>query len=160
MCYEQEAQRAAEKAFDVGKVDERVKKAVAAANKSANAARVAAVKAVQNQMHLSNNNDETEIPSVWSSKTFHHQHHASTTKSQPTYLFSVAKKAKAQVFKNAAKMIYLNCIYFSSVFAVNSPFQWCICRGYLLGTTFSHWSKWLIVEQVGYSIFLASIMCK
>uniref|UniRef100_A0A2N9ICJ4 Uncharacterized protein n=1 Tax=Fagus sylvatica TaxID=28930 RepID=A0A2N9ICJ4_FAGSY len=60
----QEAQRAAEKAFDVGKVDERVKKAVAAANKSANAARVAAVKAVQNQMHLSNNNDETEIPSV------------------------------------------------------------------------------------------------
>jgi hypothetical protein len=50
------------KAFDVGK--ERVKKAVAAANKSANAARVAAVKAVQNQMHLSNNIDETEILSV------------------------------------------------------------------------------------------------
>ena len=43
---------------------ERVKKAVAAANKSAHAARVAAVKAVQNQMHLSNNIDETEILSV------------------------------------------------------------------------------------------------
>ena len=66
MCYEQEAQKAAEKAFNAGKVDERVQKAVAAANKAANAARVAAVKAVQNQMRLSNNNDGTPIPSVWS----------------------------------------------------------------------------------------------
>lgn len=53
--YEQEAQRAAEKAFDVGKIDEKVNRAVAAANKAANAARVAAVKAVQNKMHLGNN---------------------------------------------------------------------------------------------------------
>nr|GEZ54986.1 phosphatidylinositol 4-phosphate 5-kinase [Tanacetum cinerariifolium] len=45
----QEARRAAEKAYDVAKVDERVNKAVAAANRSANAARVAAVKAVQKQ---------------------------------------------------------------------------------------------------------------
>ncbi|XP_071739688.1 uncharacterized protein [Rutidosis leptorrhynchoides] len=43
----QEARRAAEKAYDVAKVDERVNRAVAAANRSANAARVAAVKAVQ-----------------------------------------------------------------------------------------------------------------
>ena len=59
----QEARRSAEKAYDVGKVDERVNRAVAAANRSANAARVAAVKAVQKQLtneingeiyHLSN----------------------------------------------------------------------------------------------------------
>jgi hypothetical protein len=62
----QEAQRAAEKAFDVGTMDERVNKAVAAANKAATAARVVAVKAVQNQMHPSNNNDGTLIPSVCS----------------------------------------------------------------------------------------------
>ncbi|GKV10759.1 hypothetical protein SLEP1_g22079 [Rubroshorea leprosula] len=50
----QEAQRAAEKAFEVAKIDERVNKAVGAANKAANAARVAAVKAVQEQMHQNN----------------------------------------------------------------------------------------------------------
>ncbi|KAK8587843.1 hypothetical protein V6N13_086811 [Hibiscus sabdariffa] len=47
----QEARRAAEKAYDVTKVDERVNKAVAAGNRAANAARVIAVKAVQKQMH-------------------------------------------------------------------------------------------------------------
>ncbi|KAE8734491.1 putative casein kinase II subunit beta-4-like [Hibiscus syriacus] len=47
----QEARRAAEKAYEVAKVDERVNKAVAAANRAANAARVIAVKAVQKQMH-------------------------------------------------------------------------------------------------------------
>ncbi|WOK98933.1 phosphatidylinositol 4-phosphate 5-kinase 5 [Canna indica] len=46
----QEARRAAEKAYDVPRVDDRVNKAVAAANKAANAARVAAVKAVQKRM--------------------------------------------------------------------------------------------------------------
>ncbi|KAB1201062.1 Phosphatidylinositol 4-phosphate 5-kinase 1 [Morella rubra] len=60
----QEAKRAAEKTFNVGQVDERVKKAIAAANKAANAARVAAVKAVQNRMHLNNKFDEVPIPSV------------------------------------------------------------------------------------------------
>lgn len=60
----QEAQRAAEKAFEVGKMDERVNKAVAAANKAATAARVVAVKAVQNQMHPSNSNNGTPILSV------------------------------------------------------------------------------------------------
>ncbi|KAL5973759.1 hypothetical protein ACLOJK_030415 [Asimina triloba] len=44
-----EARRAAEKAYSVGRVDERVNRAVAAANKAASAARVAAVKAVQKQ---------------------------------------------------------------------------------------------------------------
>ncbi|GLT51530.1 hypothetical protein SLA2020_249340 [Shorea laevis] len=44
----QEARRATEKAYDVAKVDERVNRAVVAANMAANAARVAAVKAVQN----------------------------------------------------------------------------------------------------------------
>ncbi|TXG51256.1 hypothetical protein EZV62_023780 [Acer yangbiense] len=47
----QEAQRAAAKAYDVARVEERVNKAVVAANKAANAARVAAVKAVQNKMY-------------------------------------------------------------------------------------------------------------
>eukprot|EP00252_Welwitschia_mirabilis_P020641 TRINITY_DN5097_c0_g1_i1.p1 TRINITY_DN5097_c0_g1~~TRINITY_DN5097_c0_g1_i1.p1 ORF type:complete len:483 (-),score=59.70 TRINITY_DN5097_c0_g1_i1:611-2059(-) len=47
----QEARRAAAKAYDVPRVDERVNKAVAAANKAATAARVAAVKAVQRRMH-------------------------------------------------------------------------------------------------------------
>lgn len=49
----QEARRAAERAYGAAKIDERVNKAVGAANKSANAARVAAVKAVQKQMHHS-----------------------------------------------------------------------------------------------------------
>ncbi|WCJ23052.1 Histone H3 K4-specific methyltransferase SET7/9 family protein [Euphorbia peplus] len=57
----QEARRAAEKAYDVSKVDERVNRAVTAANRAANAARVAAVKAVQKQMHL-NNNESIPIP--------------------------------------------------------------------------------------------------
>jgi hypothetical protein len=43
----QEARRAAEKAYDIPRVDDRVNRAVAAANKAANAARVAAVKAAQ-----------------------------------------------------------------------------------------------------------------
>ncbi|KAJ6675621.1 hypothetical protein OIU85_011747 [Salix viminalis] len=57
----QEARRASEKAYDVAKVDERVNRAVAAANRAANAARVAAVKAVQKQMHPNNNNDNIPI---------------------------------------------------------------------------------------------------
>ncbi|KAJ9171152.1 hypothetical protein P3X46_014554 [Hevea brasiliensis] len=58
----QEARRAVERAYDVAKVDERVNKAAAAANRAANAARVAAVKAVQKQMHHNNNNDNIPIP--------------------------------------------------------------------------------------------------
>ncbi|KAL3537102.1 hypothetical protein ACH5RR_000468 [Cinchona calisaya] len=58
----QEARRAADKAYDVAKVDERVNRAVAAANRAANAARVAAVKAVQKQMHHRSNSDELPIP--------------------------------------------------------------------------------------------------
>ncbi|XP_057977753.1 uncharacterized protein LOC131164510 [Malania oleifera] len=60
----QEARRSAEKAYDVGRVDERVNKAVAAANRAANAARVAAVKAVQKQMHHNNNNDDAPVSIV------------------------------------------------------------------------------------------------
>ncbi|XWS77354.1 hypothetical protein CRYUN_Cryun01aG0254000 [Craigia yunnanensis] len=57
----QEARRAAEKAYDVAKVDERVNKAAAAANRAANAARVIAVKAVQKQMLHNNNNDNIPL---------------------------------------------------------------------------------------------------
>lgn len=57
-----EAKRAAEKAYDVGKVDERVNRSVSAANRAANAARVAAVKAVQKQMHHHVNNESFQIP--------------------------------------------------------------------------------------------------
>ncbi|KAI7739226.1 hypothetical protein M8C21_021868 [Ambrosia artemisiifolia] len=60
----QEARRAAEKAYDVAKVDERVNRAVAAANRAANAARVAAIKAVQKQMHHRHNSDGLPIPMV------------------------------------------------------------------------------------------------
>ncbi|GAA0185864.1 kinase [Lithospermum erythrorhizon] len=58
----QEARRAAEKAYEVSKVDERVNRAVAAANKAANAARVTAVKAVQKQMHHRATSDEIPYP--------------------------------------------------------------------------------------------------
>nr|GEV57678.1 MORN motif-containing protein [Tanacetum cinerariifolium] len=47
----QEARRIAEKAVAVADMDERVNRAVTAANRAANAASVAAVKAVQNRMH-------------------------------------------------------------------------------------------------------------
>lgn len=59
----QEARRAAGKAYDVPRVDDRVNKAVAAANQSANAARVAAVKAVQKR--VPNNGDDFPTPIVW-----------------------------------------------------------------------------------------------
>ncbi|XP_071722067.1 uncharacterized protein [Rutidosis leptorrhynchoides] len=59
----QEARRAAERAYDVGKVDERVNRAVAAANRGANAARVAAVKAAQKQQ-MHHHNDSLPIPIV------------------------------------------------------------------------------------------------
>lgn len=58
----QEARRAAGKAYDVPRVDDRVNKAVAAANQSANAARVAAVKAVQKR--VPNNGDDFPTPIV------------------------------------------------------------------------------------------------
>ena len=58
----QEARLAAKKAYDVSKVDERVTRAVSAANRAANAARVAAVKAVQKQMHHHVNNEGFPIP--------------------------------------------------------------------------------------------------
>ncbi|KAG0476131.1 hypothetical protein HPP92_012972 [Vanilla planifolia] len=45
----QQARRAAERAFNLPRVDDKVNKAVAAANKAASAARVASVKAVQRQ---------------------------------------------------------------------------------------------------------------
>ncbi|XP_057521532.1 uncharacterized protein LOC130801663 [Amaranthus tricolor] len=47
----QKARAASEKAYNVKTVDDRVNKTVAAANRAANAARVAAVKAVQTRMH-------------------------------------------------------------------------------------------------------------
>uniref|UniRef100_A0A803LUB5 Uncharacterized protein n=2 Tax=Chenopodium quinoa TaxID=63459 RepID=A0A803LUB5_CHEQI len=47
----QKARQASERAYKVKSVDNRVNKAVAAANRAANAARVAAVKAVQTRMH-------------------------------------------------------------------------------------------------------------
>lgn len=46
LMFLKEARRAARKGMDVERVDDRVKKAVALANQAANAARVAAVKAV------------------------------------------------------------------------------------------------------------------
>ncbi|KAI8572468.1 hypothetical protein RHMOL_Rhmol01G0201200 [Rhododendron molle] len=61
----QESRRATEKAYDVAKVDERVNRAIAAANRAANAARVAAVKAVQKQMHYNGNKDNNvQMPIV------------------------------------------------------------------------------------------------
>ncbi|KAJ9549807.1 hypothetical protein OSB04_022350 [Centaurea solstitialis] len=56
----QEARRIAEKAVIVANVDERVNRAVTAANRAANAARVAAVKAVQNRMHQHDNGDDLQ----------------------------------------------------------------------------------------------------
>ncbi|XP_050385011.1 uncharacterized protein LOC126801633 [Argentina anserina] len=58
----QEARIVAEKAYDVAKVDERVNRSVIAANRAANAARVAAVKAVQKQMQHNNSTDHIPIP--------------------------------------------------------------------------------------------------
>ncbi|KAL6008525.1 hypothetical protein ACLOJK_034037 [Asimina triloba] len=60
----QEARRAAEKAFNVARVDEKVNRAVMLANKSANAARVAAVKAVQKRMNHLHRSDEVPFTIV------------------------------------------------------------------------------------------------
>ncbi|RZC29211.1 hypothetical protein D0Y65_000982 [Glycine soja] len=60
---DKEARQAAEKAYDMAKVDEGVNRAVAASNRAANAARVAAVKAVQKQnYHV--NSESFSIPVV------------------------------------------------------------------------------------------------
>ena len=61
----QEARRAAKKASDVTKVDERVNRTVAAANKTANAARITTVKAIQKQIQHNSNNNNIPIPMVW-----------------------------------------------------------------------------------------------
>ena len=53
----QEARQALERVVSMAKVEERVNSTVAAANKAANAARVAAVKAVQYRMHHDNTDD-------------------------------------------------------------------------------------------------------
>ncbi|XP_027335861.1 MORN repeat-containing protein 1-like [Abrus precatorius] len=53
----QDAHCAAEKAHNMANLDDGVNKVAAAANKAANAARVAAVKAVQSSMHHNNNNN-------------------------------------------------------------------------------------------------------
>ncbi|KAJ0572262.1 putative 1-phosphatidylinositol-4-phosphate 5-kinase [Helianthus annuus] len=56
----QEARRIAGKAVSVADVDERVNRAVIAANRAANAARVAAVKAVQNRIR--HHSDDDDLP--------------------------------------------------------------------------------------------------
>lgn len=58
----QEARQASEKAHELPKVDERVNRAVASANKAANAARVASVKAVSKRMHHHHRHNSDEIP--------------------------------------------------------------------------------------------------
>ena len=58
----QEARRAAEKAYNIPRVDDKVNRAVAAANKAANAARVAAVKAAQKR--IPNNGDDLPLSVV------------------------------------------------------------------------------------------------
>ncbi|KAD3068740.1 hypothetical protein E3N88_36620 [Mikania micrantha] len=66
----QEARCAAEKAYEAaGKMEERVNNVVISANKAANAARVAAIKAVQKQIHQRRNSDELPIPMV---QNIHH----------------------------------------------------------------------------------------
>ena len=50
LLHDQAAQRASENAFHLPRVDEQVHKVVMAANRAATAARVAAIKAVQNRM--------------------------------------------------------------------------------------------------------------
>ncbi|KAK9177033.1 hypothetical protein WN944_029052 [Citrus x changshan-huyou] len=59
-----EARQAAEKAYDVARIDEKVNRAVAAANNAVNAARVAVFKAVQKQMHHSNSKDSIPLAIV------------------------------------------------------------------------------------------------
>ncbi|MCD7460897.1 hypothetical protein HAX54_044699 [Datura stramonium] len=59
-----EARQAAEKAINVTKLDERPKRAVTVANKSATSARVAAVKAVQNQIHQNGDNCHSPLSVV------------------------------------------------------------------------------------------------
>lgn len=66
----QEARRAAEKAYEAaGKMEEKVNNVVIAANRAANAARVAAIKAVQKQIHQRRNSDELPITMV---QNIHH----------------------------------------------------------------------------------------
>ncbi|KVH89330.1 MORN motif-containing protein [Cynara cardunculus var. scolymus] len=61
---------AVQKAYDAaGKMEERVNNVVTSANRAANAARVAAIKAVQKQMHQRRNSDELPIPMV---QNLHH----------------------------------------------------------------------------------------
>lgn len=58
----QEARRIAESALGAANVDEKVNRGVAAANRAANAARVAAVKAVQSRAH--NHHDDSDYSTL------------------------------------------------------------------------------------------------
>ena len=55
---QQQARKAAEKAHEVVKVEERVNRAVMVANRAANSARVAATKAVQTKTYYSSGGDD------------------------------------------------------------------------------------------------------
>ncbi|CAI9781636.1 unnamed protein product [Fraxinus pennsylvanica] len=57
----QKARWASEKACEVTKVDKRVNRAVSSADRAASAARVAATKSMQKQMHFKRNSDEISI---------------------------------------------------------------------------------------------------
>lgn len=57
----QEARLAAERAATSVKVEDKVNRAVAAANRAATAARVAAVRAVQNQIHQQNSDENVPL---------------------------------------------------------------------------------------------------
>jgi hypothetical protein len=63
LWHSQEARRATERAYDVPRVDDKVNRAVSAANKAANAARVAAVKAAQKR--IPNHGDDLPLSIVW-----------------------------------------------------------------------------------------------
>ncbi|KVH89754.1 uncharacterized protein LOC112521636 [Cynara cardunculus var. scolymus] len=60
----QDARYIAEKAVGVAEVDERVNRAITAANRAANAARVAAVKAVQNQVQHHDETGDLSLPII------------------------------------------------------------------------------------------------
>lgn len=137
----QEARRAAEKAYDVPRVDERVNKAVAAANKAANAARVAAVKAVQKRTS-NNNNGDIPIPIVWFS-------FLSIRQSEPLSRMIIMscdeskRKQRANLMKVFGSFLLFFFFFHLRGIFILPLLRWCK-HGCLLGTAFSWWKRcWL-----------------
>ncbi|KAL4340395.1 hypothetical protein GQ457_08G025780 [Hibiscus cannabinus] len=154
----QEAQRAAEKAYGIAKIDERVHKAIAAANKAANAARVVAVKAVQKQMHQHNSDDMDPPAAILPIKQI-----TRVTKSYSAWEKQISLLERP--YKGGAigliLILLIGCVWVWFLVATSSPFPTLVARYFLVPPSFNHQSSIgrddLLIGSSSYILLLAAL---